>query len=264
MVRKRTAVSESGADAALHILGGEKMNIVLQLSYRSLTLQKLCRCMEVSSEIAVKKSLEELMALGIVTELPKEKSDGASETGTKEAQYALTGIGRETEPIVKALEDFGHLYLKAEALGLDPSRDGEPDWKIPKKDSDGKDFEGTGEEDGERKPPEEENCRHMPSQVKERHGWLEADGCFLFHNSHTGFQDWCFFGIENEDAGTADIRLITAGEYEQRKEALQKGCAPSSDLGGNNIKITCSRSDLLPDQETFYVAIEDAMIEKSL
>lgn len=264
MAQNRNAVSGSGADAALHILGGEKMNIVLQLSRRSLTLQKLCRCMEVSSKRAVKKSLEELMALGIVTELPEEKPGGSGETGTKEAQYALTGIGRETEPVLKALEDFGRLYLKAEALGLDPSWDGEPDWKIPKKDSGGKDFEGTREEHGERKPPEEEKCRHMPSQAKERHGWLEADGCFLFYNSHTGFRKWYFSGSENEDAGTADIRLITAGEYEQRKEALQKGCTPSSDLCANGIKITCSRSDLLPDQETFYVAIEDAMIEKSL
>lgn len=264
MTRKRTAISESGADAALHILGGEKMNIVLQLSYRSLTLKKLCRCMEVSSERALKKSLEELMALGIVTELPGEKPDGASETGTKEAQYALTGIGRETEPIVKALEEFGRLYQKAEALGLDPSRDGEPDWKTPEKESNGIAFEKTREEDGERKLSEGGNCGHMPPQARERHGWLEAEGCFLFHNSHTGFQDWCFFGIENEDAGTADIRLITAGEYEQWKEALQRGCVPSPDLCKDSIIITCSRSDLLPDQETFYVAIEDAMIEKSL
>ncbi|MDO4292637.1 MAG: hypothetical protein Q4C65_05315 [Eubacteriales bacterium] len=160
----------------------------------------------------------------------------------EEKGYRLTALGRELEPVIEALERFGRLYGRA--CRLDCAE--EPSWKAQ--------GEGTALPEGGKR-------KEKPAADK-RHGLIRTADSLLFFNPHPGYGDWYFWGRRTEQG--ADIWLITGKEYEHLAACAGAGKALREEDCCLYLKIFFPEEQLCPEQETFYTAVEEAVIRESL
>ncbi len=241
MHKEKGMPKESAAETALRLLGGIKLQIVLLLFQKPQTVEALCRYLYGFRENEIKEALEELSAEGIC----KRQAEGQ--------HYALTELGRETEPVLTALSDFGRLYQRLESLGIAPGA--EP---------------GFGQEQQE---PQETSSAYACKEktkaaetgkvsAKERHDWREQEGCFSFRNPHIGYEDWNFWGTFDRALGKATIRVVTEEEYRMLQETARQEQIWGEERWNASPGIMFDRAEVLPELESFYISVEDRIIEK--
>ena len=241
MHKEKGMPKESAAETALRLLGGIKLQIVLLLFQKPQTVEALCRYLYGFRENEIKEALEELSAKGIC----KRQAEGQ--------HYALTELGRETEPVLKALSDFGRLYQRLESLGIAPGA--EP---------------GFGQEQQE---PQETSSAYACKEktkaaetgkvsAKERHDWRQEGDCFSFRNPHIGYEDWNFWGTFDRALGKATIRVVTEEEYRMLQETARQEQIWGEERWNASPGIMFDRAEVLTELESFYISVEDRIIEK--
>lgn len=257
---------EDALGTALQILGDRwKIQIIWHLLKQELTEKQLLFCLPDCPDQEMKKCLAELEKQGLICRRIPEDQNTA-------ARYRLTDLGKTASPVTEALENWGKLWIKAARLGIDPMED-EMLWGKEEKGASGEN-EGRNAgfcanltkspwEDGEEKAayPEKKESRKSAAS---RHEWLMAEGRFLFKNPHVGYESWYFFGKAQEDKKDVSIWLISEKEYQNMLFQYQNSGKIEDSGRDFAMAVTCKCDDFLPDQEAFYLGIEDALIKMTL
>lgn len=221
-------------DAVLRLLGREKLRIMEFLLQKRMTASMLCRGLEDLPKERIAEELEQLLSLGLVC---------------REAGYfALTELGQEARPVFEALTAYGRLCRRAYELGLIPPV------TMPEK----------PEEKQESREQESREDEKTAARTMERHRWRKRGSSFLFSNPHTGYEDWYFYGREDSQNGTYTLCLIAEEEFTELWKDMEAGGEPHDTEIRPQMKLERSKAELLPEQEAFYIAVEDALIKRAL
>lgn len=246
MQKDRNPDQKDALETVSGLLAGNGLMTVCALYRKKMTVGQLCRWMGDCSEETIRRELERLKNCGIVCQQPTGESAESAEHAEQNIFWQLTELGMELEKAFAELERFGRLYEKLLCFGLEVQEDTAL-------------WADQAELSEEKIQTEEKAPR---SECRQRHGWKESGGQFLFFNPHGEYENWYFYGkISGE---TAAIYLITGEEYERMRECMAAGKDAAGAGSRLYLKIEMKAADLAPGQEAFYVRAEDLIIQESV